>query len=46
MFKKLEKVCPELEEIQNGEIMYGIGYNGTIPDGAVATFSCNSGIFW
>ena len=39
----LEKVCPEIEEIQNGEINYGIGYNGTILDGTVATFSCNSG---
>ena len=39
----IEKVCPEIEEIPNGKIFYGEGYNATIPDGTVAEFSCNEG---
>ena len=38
-----EQVCPELEELQNGKISYGEGFNGTILELAEVSFMCNSG---
>ena len=38
----LEKVCPELSaEVPNGQLIFV--HNGTIPEGAVASYSCNDG---
>ena len=38
-----EKVCPELSaDIPNGQLIFE-GYNGTIPAGAVVSYSCNEG---
>ena len=36
-------MCPELSaDIPNGQLIFE-GYNGTIPAGAVVTYSCNEG---
>ena len=37
------QICPEHEEIANGVLDYGPGYNGTILEETVLMFKCDEG---